>query len=106
MDDTTLLPTAALAEPPVSAATRLRAFEDDVFGKTAPRINGAVERGVGSPFAAMTPHQAAHYAALEKLVGAEKTMADAQAALLAAQTAHDTAAKTAAAAAQASDETA
>lgn len=98
MDDTTT--------DPVPAADRLRAFEDDVFGKTAPRINGAVERGVGSPFAEMTPHQAAHYAALEKLVAAEKTMADASGALAAAQAAHDAAAKTAADAEMASEQTA
>ena len=77
----------------VSAAAKLRTFEDDVFGKDAPRINGAVERGVGSPFARMTEHQKAHHAALEKLVAAEKAVADASAAHAVAEAGHAAAVK-------------
>lgn len=98
-----------IAEPepaPVTAKTKLRAFEDDVFGEKVGRINGDIERGIGSPYAAMTPHQQAHYAALEKLVAAEKGMADASATLAAAEAAHAAAAKTAADAEQASADSA
>lgn len=87
----------------VTAKTKLRAFEDDVFGKDAPRIDGAVERGVGSPYARMTDHQKAHYAALEKLVAAEKAHADAEAALAAAEAAHDVAEAAAVAAEKAAE---
>jgi len=64
-------------------AARLRAFEDEVFGKRAVRINGVIERGVGSPYAAMTEERKAQYAALEALVAAEQKLNDAAA--LAAQ---------------------
>lgn len=93
-------------DEPKNAAQRLRAFEDDVFGVKVSRINGAVERGIGSPYADMTPHQKAHYAALERLVTAEKDMADASAALAAAEAAHEAASNASDAAAQAMDETA
>jgi hypothetical protein len=62
---------------PVTAADKLRAFEDDHFGKDAPRINGELERGVGSPYSRMTLHQKRHYESLEHLVKAEKKVADA-----------------------------
>ncbi len=55
---------------------RLRAFEDETFGKDAVRINDKIERGVGSPFAAMSDVQKMQYAALEKLVAAEQKLAD------------------------------
>lgn len=90
-------------DEPVAAKARLRAFEDDVLGKDAGRINGEVERGVGSPFAAMTPQQKAHHAALEQLVAAENGMADASAKLASAEAAHAAAAKTAEAAEAAAD---
>lgn len=91
---------------PETAKTKLRSFEDDVLGKDAGRINGEVERGVGSPFANMTPHQSAHHAALERLVAAEKGMADASAKLAEAEAAHEAAANRATAAAKAADEAA
>ena len=87
-----------------SASTKLRAFEDTVFGKDAPRINGVVERGVGSPYSKMTDHQKVHYAALERLVAAEKTVADATAAHAKAHADHEAAAKAALAAEQAAAE--
>jgi hypothetical protein len=82
-----------LEDKPETAKTRLRAFEDATFGLDASRINGEVERGIGSPFARMTHEQKAHHAALEHLVKAEQAMADASAALAAAQARHDAAVK-------------
>lgn len=84
-----------------SAKAKLRAFEDDVFGKDVSRINGEVERGVGSPYARMTDAQKAHHLALEKLIAAEKAMADASADLAKAQADHEAAVKKAADAEQA-----
>ncbi len=100
--DPVVLPLAA----PATAKDKLRAFEDEVFGKDVGRINGDVERGIGSPYAAMTPHQKAHYASLEQLMKAEKTMADATATLADAEAKHEAAIKASAAAAQVMDETA
>jgi hypothetical protein len=74
---------------PGTARDKLRAFEDKHFGKDVPRINGEIERGVGSPYANMNPHQKAHYASLEHLVKAEKAAADASAALADAEQKHD-----------------
>jgi len=81
------------AAEPVTAATKLRDFEHEVFGRDAPRINGDLERGVGSPWANMTPTQKAHHASLEALVKAEKAVADASAGLETAKLKHDAAAK-------------
>lgn len=77
------------AAPP--AATRLRSFEDVNFGKDCTRINGTVERGVGSRFKAMSPEKSAEYAALEALVKAEQAVADASAATEKAKADHDAA---------------
>lgn len=79
---------------PVTAAAKLRAFEDKTFGKDAPRINGELERGVGSPYSRMTVEQKAHHASLENLVKAEKAVADASHELADAQMKHDAAVKT------------
>ncbi len=81
------------APAPVTAADKLREFEDKTFGKDAPRINGELERGVGSPYSRMTPTQKAHYASLDHLVKAEKAVADASANLEAAKLKHDAAVK-------------
>ena len=88
-----------------SASAKMRAFEDTVFGKDAPRINGSVERGIGSPYSKMTDHQKIHYAALERLVEAEKAVADATAAHAKAHADHQAAAKAAQNAEQAAAET-
>jgi hypothetical protein len=88
-----LSPAKPLSSAPVTARDKLRAFEDKHFGKDVPRINGEIERGVGSPYANMTPHQKAHYASLEQLVKAEKAAADASAALADAESKHETAKK-------------
>jgi hypothetical protein len=78
-------PVAEPEKDPDSPAARLRAFEDEVFGEDCVRINGRIERGSGSPFAAMSPERKAEYAALEKLVEAEQRVDDANAALMTAQ---------------------
>jgi hypothetical protein len=85
------VPEPVVSDEPVTAKAKLRAFEDDVFGKDAGRINGEVERGVGSPFAKMTGEQRRQHQALERLVVAEKKLADASAELSAAEVAHDAA---------------
>jgi hypothetical protein len=72
-------------QPQTDSAGRLRAFEDDVFGKRAVRIEGKIERGVGSPYAAMSDEQKAQYAALEGLVVAEQRLNDATAAVAQAE---------------------
>lgn len=76
---------------PVPAAARIRAFEDEHLGKDAVRINDRIERGSGSPFAALSPEHKRQYAALEKLVVAEQKLADAHAALIQADVEHDAA---------------
>lgn len=75
-------------EPSMSARERLRAFEDEVLGTDAIRIEGHVERGHGSRFKAMTPEQHAQYTVLEALIAAEKKIADASADLAMAEAAH------------------
>jgi hypothetical protein len=87
-DETTHEP---LAAEPISAPARLRAYEDDTFGKDAVRLRGMVERGYGSKFKEMTDGQARHYAALERMVATEQALVDAEAALLAAKASHDAA---------------
>lgn len=91
-----LKPVILQDDPPreVPAAERLRAFEDEMFGKDAVRINGQVERGSGSRFQLMTPGQRRHYEALEALRPAEVRLADATAELTAAETAHEAAIST------------
>jgi hypothetical protein len=79
---------------PVTAADKLRAFEDKHLGKDCSRISGEIERGVGSPYAGMKPHLKAHHASLENLVKAEKAVADASADLEAAKAKHAAAVKT------------
>lgn len=83
----------APAEPPapLSAAERLRAFEDAEVGKDAVRIGGRIERGYGSPFAALSAEKKRQYAALGKLVAAEQKLADAHAALIQAEADHQAA---------------
>lgn len=78
-------------EPEMNAAARLRAFEDEKLGADAVRINDRIERGYGSPFAAMTDEDKARYAAFERLVETERKLADAHAALIAADAAHEAA---------------
>lgn len=73
----------------LTAKQKLRAFEDETFGKDCVRISGEVERGFGSPFKKMTPEEARRHAALEHLVAAEKKLMDATAAVDAANLAHD-----------------
>jgi hypothetical protein len=80
---------ARAAEPPATdAAARLRAFEDEVFGKEAVRVGGQIERGHGSPYAKMTEEQRRQYGAIENLVAAETKLADAHMALIQAEEDH------------------
>lgn len=78
-------------DPETPAVDRLRAFEDAEFGKDAVRIGGKIERGYGSPFKAMSAEKQRQYAAIEKLVESEQKLADAHAALIAADVEHDAA---------------
>jgi hypothetical protein len=84
------LGTSTTAEP-VTAKTKLRGFEDAHLGRDATRINGEVERGIGSRFKAMTPEKHAEYLALEALVAAEQAIADSSAALEKAKQDHEVA---------------
>lgn len=79
-------------KPDHSAEERLRAFEDEHFGKDAVRIHGRIERGFGSKFKNM-PELHKHYAALEKLVETEKKVAETGAAHLTAIAEHEAAEK-------------
>jgi hypothetical protein len=76
------------APTPVSSAERLRAFEDEHIGKDAVRIDGKIERGSGSPFQKLSDELKRQYAALERLIAAEQKVADARAALAAAESEH------------------
>lgn len=78
-------------EEPTSAVDRLRAFEDEHFGKDAVRINGRVERGSGSRYQALPEPKRRHYQALEKLVEADEKLVAAHAALMTADAAHEAA---------------
>jgi len=75
--------TKPAAKTDATALGRLKAFEIQYLGldgNEPVRINGEIERGVGSPFAKLTDEQRAQYAALEKLVAAEAAFAAANAA--------------------------
>lgn len=82
--------------PKEGAAERLAAFEDKIFGKAVPRINGKVERGHGSPFAMLKPPQREIHAALEALIMTESGLAATRNSLLKAEEAHVAAEKRAA----------
>lgn len=73
----------------VPAKDRLRAFEDEVMGADAPRVNGHIERGHGSLFGRLSAEHKAHHARLEHLVTAEQKLADASVKLAEAQAEHD-----------------
>lgn len=70
------------SEPETSAAARLQAFEDEHLGVDAVRINGQIERGVGSAYAKMSDEERAQHVALENLVAAEAKLIDAHTALM------------------------
>lgn len=74
-----------------SAVDRLRAFEDEHLGPDAVRLHGRVERGYGSLFQRMPLEKQKAHAAIEKTVATEQKLADAHAALLAADAEHDAA---------------
>jgi hypothetical protein len=73
------------------AAQRLRAFEDEHFGKDAVRINGRVERGSGSQYqriALEKPELHRQYQALDHLLVTEKKVEDARALLAQVESDH------------------
>ena len=72
---------------PASAADRLRAFEDEHLGPDTPRHDGKVERGVGSHYSRMSEDDLAMHQKLERQVDAEQKLAEARAALSAAEAA-------------------
>jgi len=78
-------------EPESTGVARLRAFEDEHFGKDAVRINGRVERGSGSRYQALPEPKRRHYQALEKLVEADEKLVAAHTALMTADAAHEAA---------------
>jgi hypothetical protein len=92
------------AAPEKSALGRLRAFEDEHFGEDCVRINDKIERGVGSPYAAMSDEQKAHYVALERLIEAERKGNEANEAMSIAKSDYDAALIAVDAAAKAVDE--
>lgn len=64
----------AMAEEPaveMTAAARLRAFEDDRLGADVTRYEGRVERGHGSLFNRMSDEDKAAHAELEQAAEAE-----------------------------------
>lgn len=91
------------AEFETTAAAALRDFEDTNFGRDATRINGSVERGIGSRFQSMSPGKRAEYNALEALVKAEQDIADSSAKLDKARKDHAAALEKLAAAQKASE---
>lgn len=76
-------------QPENDAAARMRAFEDQHIGADAHRIDGQVERGVGSLYSRLSPARHRHYEALERLVASEQKLAAAHAALIQADVEHD-----------------
>jgi len=73
----------------LTAAERIREFEDRELGEDAVRINGRVERGFGSKFMTLSNEKHAHYLKLEKLAEAEQVLADAKANLVNAENAYN-----------------
>lgn len=65
-----------IADAEVTAHERLKAFEDKHLAN-APRINGHIEKGIGSHFSRMTDEHKAHHDALTELVEAEKAHVEA-----------------------------
>lgn len=76
----------------LTAADRLRAFEDAHLGKDVQRLNGHIERGSGSRFSSLKARERAHHAALEALIKAEEKHSAATAAMGAADAELQTAA--------------
>lgn len=62
------------ASEPAAAADRLRAFEEKHLGADVVRIDGEIERGIGSKFSLMSDFDKSMHAALERLAAAEQRM--------------------------------
>ena len=70
---------------PTPARDRMRAFEDEHLGEDVPRIEGQVERGVGSTYHKLSDARKRHYEAIEAMIVAEDAVADARAKLAVAE---------------------
>jgi hypothetical protein len=92
-DDRVVKFTPETPPEPDNATTRLRAYEDELFGKDAVRLRGQVERGFGSKHKEMTGGQRRHYEALERAIVTEQALADAETKLIDAKAAHEAASK-------------
>lgn len=80
------------ASEPASAAQRLRAFEDEHLGPDAVRLHGdRVERGSGSLFERLPADKQYAHVMIEKTVETERKLAEAHAALVAADEEHEAA---------------
>jgi hypothetical protein len=86
-------PPATEQAEPMTAEGRLRAFEDEHFGKEAVRINGNIERGSGSPYQDAKPEIRKQHIALTALIAAEGKLNDAKGALAQAEADYADAAK-------------
>lgn len=84
-DDEMLGRLQAASGETVDARTRLRAFEDEHFGKDAARVDGHVEDGFGSLYERASDDVRKRHAALKDLIAAEAALAAAKAALAEAQ---------------------
>lgn len=85
-----------LPEEEITAAQRLRAFEDEHLGADTTRIGGKIEKGHGSHFhTKLTDEERAEHTALERLIQAESELSKATADLAAAQDKHAKAAEAA-----------
>jgi hypothetical protein len=78
-------------EPENDVAARRRAFEDKHLGHDAVRINGQVERGVGSLYSRLSDARKREYDALERAAQTEARLAEAHTALVAADAEHEAA---------------
>lgn len=94
------------AAAPASAAEQLAQFENKVFGKRAPRVQGKVERGHGSLLRGLSPEDQALHAALEEQAEAEAALAGAHVTVAATQAALDAATERCAKAAEVSEKAA
>jgi hypothetical protein len=77
----------------MSAADRLKLFEDQTLGADVPRVGAKIEDGSGSRYAGLCAADKQHHADLLKLVETEASLATAADAYAGAQAAHAAALK-------------
>jgi hypothetical protein len=80
-------PRGEASQAETSAAERLAALEEKLFGDRAARVNGKIERGHGSLFRRLSADEQRHYLALDAEVEAEAKVALARTALTLAENA-------------------